>query len=124
MSTVERPMALVTPGKSSAMRAGVWIAKPVGTAASGCEKSIRTTSAPPCIELVTDSIAFCACASADRAERQQADAGSAQPLCAIRFVLASFRPLLQLQCRRAFDPFTGGVLHDFTQAEFGFAHTG
>ena len=35
MSTLDRPSALPTPGRSIAMRGGVWIVKPVGTLVSG-----------------------------------------------------------------------------------------
>ncbi len=61
MSTVERPRPLDTPGKSSAMRAGDWMAKPAGGALSAWDRSMRMTSTPPWMEPVTDSIAVCAC---------------------------------------------------------------
>ena len=44
------------------VRAGDWIAKPEGTAVSGCERSMRMTSEPPCTEPDTASMAVCACA--------------------------------------------------------------
>ena len=61
ISTSERPDALVTPGKSRAMRAGVWTAKPVGSSVWGSENSMRSTSAPPCRKPVTDSMEPRAC---------------------------------------------------------------
>ena len=41
ISTLERPRAFVTPGRSIAMRGGVWIVKPVGTAGSASLSSMR-----------------------------------------------------------------------------------
>ena len=43
-----------TAGRSSATRGGVCTAKPLGTAASGADSSMRTTSAPACWVLVID----------------------------------------------------------------------
>ena len=62
ISTLDLPSALVTPGKSIAMRGGVWTTKPAGTAASGSESSMRITSEPACWLLLIDWIAFWASA--------------------------------------------------------------
>ena len=59
-STLFLPSALATPGRSIAMRGGVWIAKPAGTAGSGSDSSTRSTSEPACWLLLIDWIAFCA----------------------------------------------------------------
>ena len=69
ISTLDLPSALVTPGRSIAIRGGAWTVKPAGTAASGSLSSMRTTSEPACCELLIDWIAFCA------------QAGSAAPPC-------------------------------------------
>ena len=62
------------------MRAGDWMAKPAGGAVSGWVKSIRMTSAPACIELVTDSMAS-EHGSSRRAQREDSRTGNAQPSC-------------------------------------------
>ena len=60
-STVLRPVALPTAEKSSAMRAGDWMLKPLGSSVSGLSSSTRTTSLPPSVVVVMARMVFCAC---------------------------------------------------------------
>ena len=93
-STKVLPKEFVAFGISKAMRAGAWIAKPVGSTLKGSANSIRTISVPPCSAPAIDWILFCAHAEKGIAPKANKPTAAAQRV-SIRlvFLLIIFSPL-------------------------------
>src|SRR6218665_2853698 len=104
------PEALVTPGKSSAMRAGDCIVNPVGGAVKASVKSIFRISTPPCTLPAIALIAPCAAAVRDRSASVMPMAAGREKVMDKLLICFIFFSLLQIERCHAFYPISGCIL--------------